>query len=78
MVDRRREDINQSGKYQSFLRHKTKIVDNFHEVVDLLQFNQTGYDTFKMVCRWETLLPYHHRPPIKKFLNGAIDFKNQS
>ena len=26
---------------------KQKIVDNFHEVVDLLQFNQTGYDTFK-------------------------------
>ena len=26
---------------------KQKIVDNFHEIVDLLQFNQTGYDTFK-------------------------------
>ena len=26
---------------------KQKIVDNFHEIIDLLQFNQTGYDTFK-------------------------------
>jgi len=26
---------------------KQKIVDNFHEIVDLLQFNQSGYDTFK-------------------------------
>ena len=26
---------------------KQKIVDNFHELVDLLQFKETGYDTFK-------------------------------
>ena len=37
----------QSWKCKSFSWDKTKIIQNFHEVLDLLRFRDVGYDTFK-------------------------------